>query len=69
MNVSHWNPIFCNEFKTYYQFTISYTGDYGVYNGGCRDSNGQCDRIYTDCACHCLPGYTMVKDNCKNGKI
>ncbi|XP_065938814.1 uncharacterized protein [Magallana gigas] len=43
-------------------------GDYGVYENSwnCQDSNGHCDLIYTVCACHCQPGYTMVKDNCKN---
>lgn len=52
---------------------ILYTGEYGVYEGGlasdCQDSNGQCDRIGTVCACHCQQGYKMVEYNCKKSKI
>uniref|UniRef100_A0A8W8LJW3 EB domain-containing protein n=1 Tax=Magallana gigas TaxID=29159 RepID=A0A8W8LJW3_MAGGI len=44
-------------------------GEYGVYQGNCKDNNGQCDSIYTVCACHCQQGYTMVDNNCENGKI
>lgn len=44
-------------------------GDYGVYGGGCQDSNGQCDLIYNVCVCHCQPGYTMVENNCKNANV
>lgn len=45
-------------------------GDYAVWGPlGCSDSNGQCDRISTVCACHCHPGYTSVKNECKKAKV
>lgn len=45
-------------------------GDYAVWGTfSCSDSNGQCDRISTVCACHCHPGYTSVENKCKKGKM
>nr|XP_034307908.1 uncharacterized protein LOC105340959 isoform X1 [Crassostrea gigas] len=44
-------------------------GEYGVYQGNCKDNNGQCDSIYTVCACHCQQGYTMVDNNCENESV
>lgn len=35
----------------------------------CSLNDAKCVRIYSNCICHCMPGYDFVHDKCLKSKI